>query len=177
MYRCAVNSPLWRTASTLTGQLHQIGLRQLSHSSRSNQPAWQIIAEINNNNMTCFYVQVKEYQMSGVPTNPPEEPPPDSVQAADLESQQLADSLTKHILLLEVDPFSTEQDEADSSESDCRGRKSDISHLFSRAVNNTLHPLKQVSLFSHSRFERREREWGTRTMSCRQWMKPTVVIN
>ncbi|GAA6066835.1 uncharacterized protein LOC122137508 [Tachysurus ichikawai] len=92
--------------------------------------------------------QVKVYQMTWLAVDAPQKIPqellPHSVDAADLYSQQLGSSLTTHSTF-GVDPFSTEQDKL-RVENQFAEQYSDISDLFSRAVNNDLAPYKQALL-------------------------------
>lgn len=80
----------------------------------------------------------------GCPKKIPLELLPHSAEAADLYSQQLGSSLTPHSTF-GVDPFSTEQDKI-TVENQFAEQYSDISDLFSRAVNDDFTPYKQALL-------------------------------
>lgn len=82
---------------------------------------------------------------SGCPTKIPQELLPHSVEAADLYREQLGSSLTTHSTF-GVDPFLTEQDKL-AVENQFAEKYSDISNLFSRAVNNDFAPYKEALLY------------------------------
>ncbi|XP_060734882.1 uncharacterized protein LOC132851919 [Tachysurus vachellii] len=116
--------------SNLTGQLCQIGLTRLVESWNAHRIPGK---GVPNDLAGC-----------GCPKKIPQELLPHSVDAADLYSQQLGSSLTTHSTF-GVDPFSTEQDKL-RVENQFAEQYSDISDLFSRAVNNDLAPYKQALL-------------------------------
>ncbi|KAK2868885.1 hypothetical protein Q7C36_000756 [Tachysurus vachellii] len=103
--------------SNLTGQLCQIGLTMLVESWNAHQIPGK---GVPNDLAGC----------GDVPKKIPQELLPHSVDAADLYSQQLGSSLTTH------STFGNQFAE----------QYSDISDLFSRAVNNDLAPYKQALL-------------------------------
>lgn len=80
----------------------------------------------------------------GCPKKIQQELLPHSAEAADLYSQQLGSSLTRHSTF-GVDPFSNEQDKI-TVENQFAEHFSDISELYSRAVNNDFAPYKQALL-------------------------------
>lgn len=82
---------------------------------------------------------------SGCPKKIPQELLPHSVEAADLYSQQLGSSFTTHSTF-GIDPFSTEQDKL-TVENQFAEKYSDISVLFSRAVNEDFAPYKEAVLY------------------------------
>lgn len=82
---------------------------------------------------------------SGCPKKIPQELLSHSVEAADLYSQQLGSSLTTHSTF-GVDPFTTEQEKL-TVENQFAEKHSDISDLFSRAVNNDFAPYKEALLY------------------------------
>lgn len=82
---------------------------------------------------------------SGCPRKIPQELLPHSFEAADLYRQQLGSELTTHSIF-GVDPFSTEQDKL-TVENQFAEKYSDISDLFSRAVNNDFAPYKEALLY------------------------------
>ncbi|KAK2838851.1 hypothetical protein Q7C36_013665 [Tachysurus vachellii] len=116
--------------SNLTGQLCQIGLTGLVESWNAHRIPGK---GVPNDLAGC-----------GCPKKIPQELLPHSVDAADLYSQQLGSSLATHSTF-GVDPFSTEQDKL-RVENQFAEQYSDISDLFSRAVNNDLAPYKQALL-------------------------------
>ncbi|KAK2868874.1 hypothetical protein Q7C36_000745 [Tachysurus vachellii] len=116
--------------SNLTGQLCQIGLTRLVESWNAHRIPGK---DVPNGLAGC-----------GCPKKIPQELLPHSVDAADLYSQQLGSSLATHSTF-GVDPFSTEQDKL-TVENQFAEQYSDISDLFSRAVNNDLAPYKQALL-------------------------------
>ncbi|KAK2855301.1 hypothetical protein Q7C36_007170 [Tachysurus vachellii] len=116
--------------SNLTGQLCQIGLTRLVESWNAHRIPGK---GVPNDLAGC-----------GCPKKIPQELLPHSVDAADLYSQQLGSLLTTHSTF-GVDPFSTEQDKL-RVENQFAEQYSDISDLFSRAVNNELAPYKQALL-------------------------------
>lgn len=91
-------------------------------------------------NHIFFIFQVKPNDLagSGCPRKIPQELLPHSFEAADLYRQQLGSELTTHSTF-RVDPFSTEQDKP-TVENQFAEKYSDISDLFSRAVNNYFAP-------------------------------------
>ncbi|XP_076846835.1 uncharacterized protein LOC143491565 [Brachyhypopomus gauderio] len=116
--------------SNLTGRLCEIGVKRLVES-------WN-----------AHYIPGKgipnDLARQGCPKKIPLELLPHSAEAADLYNQQLGSSLTPHSTF-GVDPFSSEQDKI-TVESQFAEQYSDISELFSRAVNNDFAPYKQALL-------------------------------
>ncbi|XP_033470470.2 uncharacterized protein LOC117249161 [Epinephelus lanceolatus] len=117
--------------SNLTVQLCQIGLTRLVDSWNSHRIPGKGVP----NNLAG----------SGCPKKIPQELLPHSVEAADLYSQQLGSSLTTHSTF-GIDPFSTEQDKL-TVENQFAEKYSDISVLFSRAVNEDFAPYKEAVLY------------------------------
>ncbi|XP_073326353.1 uncharacterized protein [Pagrus major] len=117
--------------SCLTGQLCQIGLTRVVESWNAHR----IPGKGTPNNLAG----------SGCPKKIPQELLPHSVEAADLYRQQLGSSLTPQSTF-GVDPFSTEQDKV-LAENQFADTYSDISELFSQAVNNDFTPYKEALLF------------------------------
>ncbi|KAL7369669.1 hypothetical protein ABVT39_005097 [Epinephelus coioides] len=117
--------------SNLTVQLCQIGLTRLVDSWNSHRIPGKGVPN--------------KLAGSGCPKTIPQELLPHSVEAADLYSQQLGSSLTTHSTF-GIDPFSTEQDKL-TVENQFAEKYSDISVLFSRAVNEDFAPYKEAVLY------------------------------
>ncbi|KAK7149345.1 hypothetical protein R3I94_008859 [Phoxinus phoxinus] len=116
--------------SNLTGRLCEIGLTRLVESWNAHR----IPGKGTPNDLAG----------RGCPKKIQQELLPHSAEAADLYSQQLGSSLTRHSTF-GVDPFSTEQDKI-TVENQFAEHYSDISELYSRAVNNDFALYKQALL-------------------------------
>ncbi|KTG44478.1 hypothetical protein cypCar_00040036 [Cyprinus carpio] len=116
--------------SNLTGRLCEIGLTRLVESWNAHR----IPGKGTPNDLAG----------RGCPKKIQQELLPHSAEAADLYSQQLGSSLTRHSTF-GVDPFSTEQDKI-TVENQFAEHYSDMSELYSRAVNNDFAPYKQALL-------------------------------